>query len=161
VGGAAAEVVVALGAGRLEHDLHLPGCAAEVEHRLATQVGVEREGLPIGAAGVEVVERKAETSQVLLARGGDNVDAVGEFVAPEDHPSQRTDDHVADAALVECLQDRDRVERVTPARSGSCACLEHRVQPLLRRAEQPLLETRVVAWVDLVSITTIDPASYR
>lgn len=56
-GGAVAEVVVAAGAGGLEHDLDLPGVACELDDRVAG--GVERrecERVAIDAAGVELVE---------------------------------------------------------------------------------------------------------
>lgn len=105
----------------------LPGVAPELDGRVATQVGLERAGRAVGAARVEILEREAEAAQVLLARRGDDVDPVGDLVAAEDYASERPDDHVAHATLVEGLQDRDRVEGVGPghqatARALSIAC---------------------------------------
>ena len=78
----------------------------------------------VGAAGAEVGEGGVEAAQVLLAGGGDDVDAAGDLVGALDDAGEGADDDVGDPVAVERCEQPARVEvrrrlrhRPAPARS--------------------------------------------
>jgi hypothetical protein len=114
-GGGAAEVVVAAaGARRLGDDLQLAGFGLQLEHGLPGQIAVEPRPLAVGKAGVEVVEREPEPTQVLGPQRGAEVEAFGEFLRALDDAREAADQDIGDALALERGQERVGVERLRP-----------------------------------------------
>ena len=107
-----AEVVVTPRTGRLRDELQLARAGAERKHGLHSQIALEDELSAVGTAGLEAIERDPEPYEILFPHGWDDVDPVGEFIAPLDDATETSYHDVGDSLPVERLQQSDRVEGV-------------------------------------------------
>src|SRR6266545_679824 len=117
-GGGAAEVLVAASAGGLGDNLQLPAFRDELDDWLARLASGERRFASIGSAGAELGEGCLEAAEVLLAGGGDDVDAAGDLVGALDDAREGAHDDVRDPMAVERGQQSPRVEARRRLRHG-------------------------------------------
>ena len=61
---------------------------------------VDDEAPPVGAAGLELVQRFSQPRDVVGPHGGTDVHAAGDLVGAADHPRQAADQHVADVVAM-------------------------------------------------------------
>jgi hypothetical protein len=113
-----AEVVVApAGACRPGDDLQLALGGPEREHRLPPQcLRVEDEALPIGALGLQLLQRPAQPLQIVRPQARAYVHAVRELVRSPDHTGEAADQHVGDVVAIERGQEGARVEGIARLR---------------------------------------------
>ena len=127
---------------RLRHHLQLARGGRELEHRQAGKVALQRQRLPVGAAGLEVLEGTLEQAQVLLAhqrgRCRSRRSARPSPAAPG--PARRRRRRSPAGARAPAGSRRGRTWWPS-APAGS----QHRLQPLLRCPLQRLLQPGVPA----------------